>query len=228
MTTSYAVVMSHMARLSRKRNWLLPVVAVASLAAWAWHERGPLPATIHPVPSATEAVTPRAAPLPNASGHGERTAVGMEQQRSIGSPVSLAPKPLTASDNAPALQANRFSLIGTTLSGDLRIALLRDNATGESREVVEAGRVDDMTVAVVGSDRVELRAGSQTEQLELRRLGDPPKTETQLEPSSSLGALPFDDLPAKHSDLASAPVTPSTEVDVGALIEDGKPVPNPS
>ncbi len=227
MTTSYAVVMSHMARLSRKRNWLLPVVAVASLAVWAWHERSPLPATIRPASSAMEAVAPRAAPPPNASDHGERTAIGMEQQGSIGSLVSPPSKPPLASNAAPALRANRFSLIGTTLSGDLRIALLRENATGESRKVVDGGRVDDMTVAVVASDRVLLRAGSQTEQLELKSLGDPPETEAQQEPSSSPGALRIDDLPAKHADLASAPVTPS-EVDVRALIEDGKSVPNPS
>lgn len=86
--------------------------------------------------------------------------------------------------------------------------------------------MDDMTVAVVASDRVELRAGSRTEQLALRSLDDPPKA--RQEPLSSPGMPPTDDLPAKHPNLASVPATPLTEVDVGALIEDGKPVPNPS
>jgi hypothetical protein len=226
MTTSHAVVMSPMARLSRARIWLLLVAAFASLAVWAWHKRGPLPATIHSSPSATEAVAPRSAPFANAIGDGERTADGMEQQGSIGSLVSPVPKPLIASNGAPA-QANRFSLIGTTLSGDLRIALLRENATGESREIVEGGRVDDMTVAVVTSDRVELHADSRTEELELRSFGNSPKTEARQEPSSSPGIPPIDDLPARHSDLASVPVTPAAEVDIGALIEDGKSVPNP-
>ncbi len=173
-----------------------------------------------------EAVTPRPAPLQDAIGDGERAGIGMKQQRSIGPLVSPAPEPLIASSSEPALQTHRFSLTGTTLSGDLRIALLRENASGESREVVEGGRVDDMTVAVVGSDRVELRAGSRTEELELR--SNSRKTEARQEPSSSPGMLTIDDLHANHSDLASVPMIPSTEVDAGALIEDGKSVPNPS
>ena len=152
----------------------------------------------------------------------------MEQHRSIGSLVSPALELLIVSNSEPALQTHRFSLIGTTVSGDLRIALLRENASGESRKVMEGERVDDMTVAVVGSDRVELRAGARTEELELWRLGNSPKAEALQEPSSSSGMLPIDDLPANHSDLASVPVISSTEIDVGALIEDGKSVPNPT
>ena len=152
----------------------------------------------------------------------------MEKQRSIGPLVSSAPELLIVSNSERALQTHRFSLIGTTLSGDLRTALLRENASGESRMVVEGGRVDDMTVAAVGSDRVELRVGARTEELELRSLGNSPKTEARQEPSSSPGMLPLDDLPANHSDLASVPMIPSTEIDAGALIEDGKSVPNPS
>ena len=151
----------------------------------------------------------------------------MEQQGSTGSLVSPVPKPLVASNGAPASQANRFSLIGTTLSGDLRTALLRENATGESREVVDGGRVDDMTVAVVASDRVELRAGSRTEELELQGPRNSPETEAGPEPSSSSGVLPLDDLPANDSHPTSMPMVPSNEVDVRALIEDGKSVPNP-
>jgi hypothetical protein len=219
--------MSRIARLSRARIWLLLVASVALLAVGAWHKRGPMPAEIHSPYSATEAVAPRSAPLQYAIGDGERAGIRMEKQRSIGPLVSPTPELLIVSNSERALQTHRFSLIGTTLSGDLRIALLRENATGESRKVVEGGRVDDLTVAVVGSDRVELRAGSRTEELELRSLGNSPKAEARQEPSSSPRMLPIDDFPARHSDLASAPVTPSTEVDVGALIEDGKSVPNP-
>ena len=151
----------------------------------------------------------------------------MEQQGSTGSLVSPVPKPFVASNGAPASKANRFSLIGTTLSGDLRTVLLRENATGESREVVDGGRIDDMTVAVVASDRVELRAGSRTEELELRGPRDSPETEAGAEPSSSSRVLPLDDLPANNSHPTSMPMVPLTEGDVRALIEDGKPVPNP-
>ena len=220
--------MSHIARLSRARIWLLLVASVALLVVWAWHKRGPTPAKIHSAYSATEGVVPRSAPLQYAIGDSERAGIGMEQQGSIGPLVSPASELLIAPNREPALQMHRFSLIGTTLSGDLRIALLRENASGESRKVVEGGRVDDMTVAVVGSDRVELRAGAQTEELEFRRLGNSPKTEARQEQSSSSGMLPIDDLPANHSDLASVPLIPSTEIDVGALIEDGKSVANPS
>jgi hypothetical protein len=219
--------MTHSVRMSRARLWLLLVAAVVSLAVWVWHKRGPLPATVHSLASAAQAVAARSAPFPNTIGDGERRVVAMEQQGSTGSLVSPVPKPLVASSGAPASQANRFSLIGTTLSGDLRTALLRENATGESREVLDGGRVDDMTVAVVASDRVELRAGSRTEELELRRPRNSPETEAGPEPSSSSGALPPHDVPANDSDLASMPMVPSTEVDVRALIEDGKSVPNP-
>jgi hypothetical protein len=187
-----------------------------------------MPAKIHSPYSATEAVAPRSAPLQYAIGDAERPGIGMEQQRSIGPLVLPAPEPLIVSNSGPALQTHRFSLIGTTLTGDLRIAFLRENASGDSRMVVEGGRVDDMAVAVVRSDRVELRVGARTEELELRSLGNSPKTEARQEPSSSPGMLPIDDLPTNYSDLASVPMIPSTEINVGALIEDGKSVPNPS
>ena len=220
--------MSRIARLSRARIWLLLVASVALLVVGAWHKRGPMPAKIHSPYSATEAVAPRSAPLQYAIGDGERAGIGMEKQRSIGPLVSPAPELLIVSNSERALQTHRYSLIGTTLSGDLRIALLRENASGESRMVVEGGQVDDMTVAAVGSDRVELRVGVRTEELELRRPSNSPKTEARPEPSSSAGMLPIDDLSANHSDLASVPMIPSTEIDAGALIEDGKSVPNPS
>jgi hypothetical protein len=218
--------MTHRLRLSGARLRLLLVAAVASLAVWAWSKWGPLPATVHSAASAAQAVAPRSAPFPNATGDGERRVVTAERQGSTTSSVSPAPKALSASNGAPASQANRFSLIGTTLSGDLRIALLRENATGESREVVDGGRVDDMTVRVVAGNRVLLRAGSRTEELELQSARDSPGA--RAEPSSSPRVPPVDDVSANHSDLASVPVTPPTEADVRALIEDGKPVPNPS
>ena len=207
---------------------MLFVASVALLAVWAWHKRGPMPAKIHSPYSASEAVAPRSAPLQYAIGDGERAGIGMKQQRSIGPLVSPAPEPLIELNSGPALQTRRFSLIGTTLTGDLRIALLRENASGESRMVVEGGRVDDMTVAAVRSDRVLLREGARTGELELRNPSNSPKTEARPEPSSSAGMLPIDDLPASHSDLASVPMIPPTEIDAGALIEDGKSVPNPS
>jgi hypothetical protein len=129
--------------------------------------------------------------------------------------------PVTAANDEPAMQKHQFALVGTTLTGDRRMALLRQIASGESRVVDEGGLVDGMTVAVVRADRVLLRSGGHTEELQLQEDG------VAQAPLASPTPTLTSDVAADASRSEPAPKASPTLDDVRALIEQGLPVPNP-
>jgi hypothetical protein len=134
---------------------------------------------------------------------------------------------VAAATGETALQKHRYALLGTTVAGDRRMALLREIVSGESRVVGEGDQLGDTTVAVVKGDRVLLRSGAETEELQLRVDGDsqqvlgPPEPSVSPKPPS-MGDLAADALPAQLAQTVH-----STVADVGALLEQGRPVPNP-
>jgi hypothetical protein len=128
---------------------------------------------------------------------------------------------ITAVDDEPALQKHQFALLGTTLTGDRRMALMREIASGESRVFDEGSQVGGITVAVVQADRVLLRSGGYTEELQLQK-----DSAAQAPLVAPVPILAFD-VAADVSRSERAPMASPAPADIRALLEQGMPVPNP-
>jgi hypothetical protein len=143
-------------------------------------------------------------------------------RKSLGPPGPQAPSmSITAADDEPALQKHQFTLRGTTLTGDRRMALLREIASGESRVVDEGGQVAGMTVAVVQADRVLLRSSGYTEELQLQM-----DSAAQAPLVAPVPASTFD-VAADVSRSERAPMVSPTPADVRDMVEQGIAIPNP-
>jgi hypothetical protein len=67
----------------------------------------------------------------------------------------------------PTFQPGQFVLLGVTIAGDTRIALLREKASGRIHRIARGGEVNGIKVAAVEPETVTLAMGGQQEQLPL-------------------------------------------------------------
>jgi hypothetical protein len=206
--------------LEAGRFWVLALVVAAGLLVLALQWRAPAHAKVRAQISSEQPVAARP-PQPE-YGSGGASARSDAGRKSLGPLGPQAPSmPVTAANDETAMQKHQFALLGTTLTGDQRTALLRQIASGESRVVDEGGQVGGMTVAVVQADRVLLRSGGYTEELQLQ------EDSVAQAPLASPAPTLTSDVAADASRSERAPMASPTLDDVRALIEQGLPVPNP-
>jgi hypothetical protein len=205
---------------------VLALVVAAGLLALAVQWRATAGAKVQAQISAQNSVAAR--PPQADYGSGGAPARPDEGQKSLGPLGPQAPLPaVPAADDEPRSQKHQFALLGTTLTGDRRMALLRDIVNGESRVIDEGGQVGGVTVSVVRADRVWLRSGGYTEELPLQKDGSAPERLASQAPSTPPApGLKFD-VAADAPGSERAPMAASTSVDIRALLEQGMTVPNP-
>ena len=77
------------------------------------------------------------------------------------------PAPEPAAQQQAAFQPGQFVLLGVTVAGDNRIAMLREKSTGRIYRIPRGGEVNGIKLATIERDTVTLAMGGQQEQLPL-------------------------------------------------------------
>jgi hypothetical protein len=154
--------------------WLLPLVALALIVGWEidWGRQivraPPPPAPVEPKPLT-------AAALPDYQIEGGLAAHSETVQRTLFN-ATRRPAPALAADQGPRqIARGAFQLMGTTVTGDRNIAFLKEIGSGKTRTVRQGDEINGMKVAVVTADRVQFKAGDDSEELILK-VAPGPKT----------------------------------------------------
>ena len=77
------------------------------------------------------------------------------------------PAPEPAAQQQQAFQPGQFVLLGVTMAGDNRIAMLREKSTGRIYRIARGGEINGIKLASIERDTVTLAMGGQQEQLPL-------------------------------------------------------------
>jgi len=133
------------------------------------------------------------------------------------------PAPEAAAQQQAAFQPGQYVLLGVTMAGDNRIAMLREKSTGRIYRVSRGGEINGIKLAAIERDTVTLAMGGQQEQLPLtvQKAGATPGQPTPGGPGAAANATmhgPFG---------ASAPVA-VPGMPPGGVPRPGAPVPFPS
>ena len=171
-----------------KRNPLLAALAVAAviLAGVVVLEF----VLVHPGPGSTTGRRGAAADaklLPALDAMAPEQAYPETSARPLFTPTRrLAPEPATAAAQ-PTFQPGQFVLLGVTVAGDTRIAMLREKSTGRLYRIGRGGEVNGIKVAVIEPESVTLAMGAQQESLPLtvQRPGAPGTPGTPGAPGGS-------------------------------------------
>ena len=167
-------------RLRAWAVWLVPLVALALLIGWEtdWGRQ------IVRVPAVPPAGAPKpvaAEVLPDYSIEGGLPAHAETVQRTLFN-ATRRPAPALAADSGPRqIARGRYQLMGTTVTGETKVAFLKDMGGGKTRVVREGEELDGMKVAQVTADRVTFRAGDDSEELYLK-VAPGPKTTIAVAP----------------------------------------------
>jgi hypothetical protein len=109
-----------------------------------------------------------------------------------------------------AMKKGQFMLVGVLITPRQRSALLRDVQTNKTETVALVGVVRGMTLGEVGSSRVVLRQGTETEELTLNvQTGPKPPSVAPAQPTTAPPPPPPPP-PAAPIAQASAPAAPPT------------------
>jgi hypothetical protein len=175
--------------------WLVPAVALGLLIGsevdWGRH--------LFVLPSAPTLAAPKpvdAAVLPEYRIEGGLAARSETVGRTLFNPTRRPAASLATEGDGPRrLQTGRFVLVGTSVSGDQKVAFLKEASGGRARTVRQGEEIDGMQVALVASDRVKFTAGDDAEELMLR-VAKGPKT-TLVAVPAAVGSAPA--LPAAQA-----------------------------
>jgi uncharacterized membrane protein YgcG len=154
--------------------WVVPVVVLGLVVAWEtdWGRQ------IVRVPSTPAPVEPKAllaSALPDYRIDGGLAAHSETVQRTLFN-ATRRPAPELAADQGPRqIARGAFQLMGTTVTGDRHVAFLKEIGNGKTRVVHQGEEINGMKVALVGPDRVQFRAGDDSEELILK-VAPGPKT----------------------------------------------------
>ena len=77
------------------------------------------------------------------------------------------PAPEPAAQQQAAFQPGQYVLLGVTMAGDNRIAMLREKSTGRIYRIARGGEINGIKLAAIERDTVTLAMGGQQEQLPL-------------------------------------------------------------
>jgi hypothetical protein len=205
-----------------ERFWVLASVAAAGLlvSALQWQPAAQAEA---PAQISTDNLVGARSPQPQNRSDLASVRPGPGQNSSV--PLAPAVSATAASDE-PAWRKHRFALVGTTITGDRRMALLREIASGESGIVDEGGQVGGVTVAVVQADHVLLRSGGFTEELQLQTASNAQEPLASQAPSIRRAPTVMSNVAAAPGS-ERAPNAASPYANIRALLEQGIAVPNP-
>jgi hypothetical protein len=154
--------------------WVLPIVALALVVGWEvdWGRQ------IVRVPSTPQPVEPKpvaAAALPDYQIEGGLPAHSETVQRTLFN-ATRRPAPALASEDGPKQIAHgAYQLMGTTVTGEHNVAFLKQIGNGKTIAVRQGEEINGMKVALVTADRVQFRAGDDSEELILK-VAPGPKT----------------------------------------------------
>lgn len=165
--------------------WVMPVVALALVVGWEvdWGRQ------IVRVPSAPPPVEPKpvsAAALPEYQIEGGLPAHSETVQRTLFN-ATRRPAPALASDDGPKqIARGAYQLMGTTVTGETNVAFLKQIGNGKTIVVRQGEEINGMKVALVTADRVQFRAGDDSEELILK-VAPGPKTTLAAAPGTPGG-----------------------------------------
>jgi len=130
------------------------------------------------------------------------------------------PAPEPAAQQQAAFQPGQFILLGVTMAGDNRIAMLREKSSGRIYRIARGGEINGIKLAAIERDTVTLAMGGQQEQLPLtvQKAGAPGQPATPGGPVAGANAT-------MHGPFGSGGSVPS--VPGFAPPPTGAPVPLP-
>lgn len=162
--------------------WVVPIVALALVVGWEidWgRQLVRVPST--PPPVEPKAVT--AAALPDYQIEGGLPAHSETVQRTLFN-ATRRPAPALASDDGPKqIARGAYQLMGTTVTGENNVAFLKQIGNGKTIAVRQGEEINGMKVALVTADRVQFRAGDDSEELILK-VAPGPKTTLAAAPGA--------------------------------------------
>jgi hypothetical protein len=167
--------------------WLVPVVVLALLIGWEidW---GRQIVRVPSAPAPVEAKPLVAAVLPAYAIDGGLPAHTETVERTLFN-ATRRPAPVLAGDSGPNhLTANQYQLMGTTVTGDKKIAFLKEIAGGKSRVVRQGDQINGMFVASVEADRVKFTLNDESDELLLKVAPGPKRTVAAAPPQMPAAA----------------------------------------
>jgi hypothetical protein len=155
--------------------WLLPAFALGALIGWEidWG-RHLLRAPSAPAPIAPKPV--ESAVLPEYRLEGGLAARSETVNRTLFNPTRRPAPVLATEGGLRRIQPGQFLLVGTAVTGDRKIAFLKEVSGGKARTVRQGDEINGMQVALVAQDRVKLTAGDDAEELTLKVARGPKTT----------------------------------------------------
>jgi len=164
----------HAPRLRGWVLWLVPIAALALVIGWEtdWGRQ------IVRVPSAPPPAEPKplsVATLPDYQIEGGLAAHSETVQRTLFNATRRPAPPAAGNDGPRQIAHGAFQLMGTTVTGESHVAFLKETANGKTRVVRQGDEINGMKVALVTPDRVQFKAGDDSEDLILK-VAPGPKT----------------------------------------------------
>jgi hypothetical protein len=111
------------------------------------------------------------------------------------------PAPATAGGAAGSMQKGQYALTGTTVTGNVATAFLREVKGGKSHTVHKGEALNGIVIAEVKSDYVQLKQGSEVEDLQLK-IASGPKSTVQL--AAPAPAVPGQPQPVRQAGAVPA------------------------
>ena len=169
--------------------WLVPLVVLALVVGWEtdWGRQiVRVPST--PAPAEPKPLTTAA--LPDYQIEGGLAAHSEMVQRTLFN-ATRRPAPALAADDGPRQVARgAFQLMGTTVTGERNIAFLKEVGSGKTRVVRQGDEINGMKVAIVAPDRVQFKAGDDSEDLILKVAPGPKTTLAAAPPPPGAPSAP--------------------------------------
>jgi hypothetical protein len=206
------------------RDWLRRNPVVAALALLAVILAAVLAVEVGtggpkvPAAASRRAVPAEAKLLPPMVAAAPEQAYPETAARPIFSPTRR-PAPVAVAAPQPTIQRNQFVLLGVTMAGDTRIAMLRERSNGKLHRVEKGREINGMKVAEIEREAVTLAAGAENETLTL----------TVQKAGATPGAAPAAAAVSGGPFLPQAPppaAAPAPAPNSGAAARGGAPAPS--
>lgn len=154
--------------------WLAPIAALALVIGWET-DWGRQIVRVPPAPPPAEPKPLKVATLPDYQIEGGLAAHSETVQRTLFNATRRPAPPAAGSDGPRQIAHGAFQLMGTTVTGEAHVAFLKEMANGKTRVVRQGDEINGMKVALVTPDRVQFKAGDDSEDLILK-VAPGPKT----------------------------------------------------
>ena len=195
-------------RLASVTLWVVPVAILAAVIGletdWGRALRPALPADAPVSPAPVTAVI-----LPGTSLVGGLDTLSATVERPLFNATRKPAPPAIVEAPKATIQRGQFTLTGTMVADGVAIAYLRDaSGGGKTRSVRKGESINGMVVADVGADRVRLKLGEETEDLDLKVAKGPKVTAPAV--AATPAAAPAGTQPAIAAQTGAVPVGAGT------------------